>query len=200
MSTSDISDSANWASLSYTEQLQLLADCSCHGQVFEWLNAFMKTLPPNAAPRGIRPRTTALIADALPGGWKIWRLVDQCILAREDNVHFRVILLECESERMAWIDRKYVETIALFYHINPVYLWGVFQKNRVDEHYPPNSFLGNYVPVPFDAPDYAFAGITALEVIHSLRDGQSDQLFVALPSMSCLMLSDGSDEHCPTCT
>lgn len=197
---SGVDAGASWASKSYSEQLHLLAERSNHGRVFEWLGSFMDTLPQNAAPRGRRPRTTALVADAMNQGWRINRTVDRNILARETDVHFRFILLECECDRMAWIDRAYVEAVAFFYKINPVYLWGVFQRNRIDEHYPSHSILGNYVPTAFDAPDYSLAGITALEVIHSLRDRQSDQLFVALPSMSCLILSTGEDEHCPTCT
>lgn len=200
VSPGGVDRATSWASKSYSEQLHLLAESSNQGRVFEWLGTFMNTLPQNAAPRGRRPQTTALIADAMNQGWRINRTVDRDILARETDVHFRVILLECECERMAWIDRAYVEALALFYKINPVFLWGVFQRNRVDENYPLRSVLGNYVPIAFDAPDYSFGGITALEVIHSLRDRQSDQLFIALPSMSCLILSTGQDEHCPTCT
>lgn len=138
-------------------------------------------------PPASRPPTRVLIADALDGGWRVARAVNQQVLDDDEGVKGRIIVIECGE--MSWIDRDVVDTLALFYDLNPIYLWGVFSRNRVDLDYlfPP---LFPLAPVPFDSPDYDGVGISALELIHT-NQRVEDQLIFGLPSMSGIVIGDG---------
>lgn len=169
---------------SYTDYIDFLSQTLPPTRCFNWLFAFLTNYPDPHVPIVNRPPTRVLVADALDAGWRMGKLVNQRILSDVAGVRARIIVVECEV--MSWIDRGIVDDLGLFYDLNPIYLWGVFSRNRVDFDYSmPQLF--RLSPVPFDSADYDEAGLSALELIHTNQRAE-DQITFNLPSMSSIVL------------
>ncbi|KFA56633.1 hypothetical protein S40293_10452 [Stachybotrys chartarum IBT 40293] len=171
---------------SYLEYIDALSQILPRTRCFDWLYAFLSNLPAYEAPNAGQPNTRVLVADATDAGWRMSKDITEQLLGDDAGVNLRIIVVECEY--MAWIDRAIVDMVALFYDINPVYLWGVFSRNRVDLDYS-LPILFPLTPVPFDSPDYDSVGLSALELIHT-NQRQEDQFTFNLPSMSGIMVQD----------
>lgn len=175
---------------SYTDYIDFLSQTLPPTRCFNWLYAFLTNYPDPQVPLANRPSTRILIADAVDSGWRISRTVNRQILGDHTGVNARIIVIGCEI--VSWIDRDIVDELALFYDLNPIYLWGVFSRNRVDidYHIVPLFLLA---PVPFDSPDYDGAGISALELMHTNQRNE-DQITFNLPSMSGIVVQGGPDK------
>lgn len=172
---------------SYSEYIHHLFQTVRSAHCFKWLHNFFTTLPDTSRPLNTRPETRTLVGDALETGWRLRGTLDHQTLSDEQGVLARVVVVECE--KLAWIDRPTLDVLALFYDLNPIYLWGLFSRNRVDLDYlDVDGLLRVLMPKPRDWADYHSADISAIEFIHT-HQKDWDQVTFILPSMSGLVVS-----------